>query len=369
MANVRTVILGTGFGRTVQAVGFQRHGGFDLVGIASRDLGKTRRIAGELGIPRASDDWRALIEETRPDLVSVVSPPALHHPMMLAALDAGAHVLCEKPTALHRHQAREMRDRAAALGRVAGMNHEFRFFPARRLALRMIERGDIGTPRRATITGCYAIWGRPQSRGMNWLSDRTWGGGIVGALGSHHTDCLRLIFGEPRRALATVRTDQPRRGPVEGQPEVAFATADDSATIQYEFDGGATALIDLNAAAHQRWERFEVFGSEGSLRWDEGGYALWRIAPGRDPEPVEIPADLQLHPREGEPALIAPFGMIAARLHRAITEGVPMDPGFDDALAVQCALDAVRLSGEAGRWVRVETPAPAPARESAIAHA
>ena len=100
----------------------------------------------------------------RPDLVSMVTPVDLHHPMMLAALEGGAHVLCEKPTALHRFQAAEMRDRAAALGRVAAINHEFRFFPARRLALRLVREGAIGTPRRGEILGSLCDLGTPGAR-------------------------------------------------------------------------------------------------------------------------------------------------------------------------------------------------------------
>src|SRR5207247_7106948 len=126
-----------------------------------------------------------------------------------AALAAGAHRRCEKPTALHRVQAAEIRDRALARERVAAIDHEFRFFPARRHALALVQGGAIGTPRRGEILGRYAIWQRPEARGMNWLSERRRGGGVLGALGSHHTDCLRTFFGEPRAVLASVRVLQP----------------------------------------------------------------------------------------------------------------------------------------------------------------
>ena len=195
MKPFRAVILGTGFGRTVQAPAFQRHPDFELVAVAGSNAEKTSRNAADLGLAHQDKDWRRLIAEVAPDVVSVATPVDLHHPMTLAALEAGAHVLCEKPTALHRFQAAEMRDRAAALGRVAGINHEFRFLPARRLALRRIREGAIGAPRRAEIIGRYSIWPTPGARGLTWLSERKRGGGILGALGSHHTDCLRTIFG------------------------------------------------------------------------------------------------------------------------------------------------------------------------------
>ena len=356
-SRIRVAILGTSFGRLVQVPGYQRHPGFELVAIAGRDAAKTERIAQELGIPKGYGDWRELLEREKPQLVSIVTPVDLHHDMMLAAIAAGAHVHCEKPTALHRWQAIAMRDAALAAGRVAGINHEFRFFPARAHALELVKRGTIGRPRRAEILGRYPIWARPDSRPFTWLADATRGGGILGALGSHHTDCLRTFFGEPVSVLASVRTDQPMRGSER-------ATADDACTIHYEFAGGATAIIDLSAAVPYRWERFEIHGEEASLRWDENGYTLWRLDAGKDPVELPIPAELALQPREGDPALVAPFGVMVERLHRAITTGEPLTPSFAaDAVPVQCALDACRASSVAGTRVVVEpAPEPVPAR-------
>src|SRR6185436_20575272 len=104
MPRLRVAIFGPSFGRLVQAPGFQRHPGFELVAIAGRDRDKTSRIASELGVGAAYDDWRELLRRESPDVVSIVTPAFLHHPMMVEAAAAGAHVLCEKPTALHRFQ-------------------------------------------------------------------------------------------------------------------------------------------------------------------------------------------------------------------------------------------------------------------------
>jgi predicted dehydrogenase len=349
-------IIGTSFGSMVHAVGFQRHPGFELAAIAGRDMAKTRHVAESLGVSRATSDWRELVAADPPDLVCIVTPVDLHHPMMIAALDRGCHVLCEKPTAMNRHQAEEMRARARRVDRVAAINHEFRFFPARAHALEIVRSGGIGVPRRGEILGRYPIWHSPQARGMTWLSDRARGGGILGALGSHHTDCLRTFFGEPVAVLASVRTDQPRRGPATDGSPGGIATADDACTVHYIFDGGATALVDLNATTPYRWERFEVQGEEASLRWDADGYTLWRIAPGREPEVVETPRTLRLDRREGDRPLVAPFGVIVDRLHRAMRGEAPMAPNFDDAVAVQCVLDAARASAAAGARIAVERP-------------
>ena len=352
MQRIRVAILGTSFGRTVQAVGFQRHEGFELVAIAGTDPEKTRRIAAELGIPGAYADWRELLRRETPDLVTVATPVHLHHDMFVAAVAAGAHVLCEKPTAMHRWQAIAMRDAAHAAGRVAGINHEFRFYPARTHALDLVRRGAIGRPRRGEILGRYPIWARAESRPMNWLADAARGGGILGALGSHHTDCLRTFFGEPLTALASVRVDQPRRG-------ADIATADDGCTVHYEFEGGATALVDLAATSPYRWERFEIHGEAGTLRWDQTNYKLWRIDVGKEPEEVAIPPAFALEPRDGDPPLVAPFGVLVDKLHRAIVRGEPLSPDFAvDGVAVQCALDACRASSAAGARVVVERARP-----------
>jgi predicted dehydrogenase len=356
MKRFRVAILGGSFGRAVHARGFQGHPGFELVAIAGADAAKAERTARELGIPRGTGDWRRLLDDDPPDLVSIVTPVDLHHPMMIAALERGCHVLCEKPTAMNRFQAAEMRAMAAARDRVAAINHEFRFFPARRHALKLVAEGRIGTPRRGEILGRYPIWPLPGSRAMTWLSERRRGGGILGALGSHHTDCLRLFFGEPRTVMASVRVDQPRRGPTAGQPEAAVATADDACTLLYEFDQGATALIELCACTPYRWERFEIHGSDATLRWDETGYRLWRLVAGSEPEELSIPPELSLVRREGEPALVAPFEVLVARLHAAVAGEADMEPNFDDAVAVQSALDAARLSSAGGVRVRVELP-------------
>jgi len=360
MTTHRLAIIGTGFGRTVQAVAFVRHLGFELVAFAGSDPVRTRRIADELGIAGAFGDWRQMLESVRPDVVSIAAPVDLHHPMMLGAIARGCHVLCEKPTALHRFQAAEMRDAARAAGRIAAINHEFRFFPARAFALALVRRGEIGVPRRGEIVGRYPIWWGPQSRGWTWLSDARRGGGVLGALGSHHTDCFRLFFGEPVTAWASVRVDQPRRGPVPGQADERTATADDGCTVHYTFDSGATAIVDLSATTPYRWERFEIHGSEATLRWDETGYRLWRLVPGQEPRELEIPTEYRLEPRTGEPALVAPFAVMVERLYQAIEGHTTMEPDFDDAVAVQSALDAARASSVAGARVRVDRPAPVP---------
>src|SRR5581483_3075131 len=120
--HLRVGVIGTGFGSLVQIPAFQAHPRVEVVAVASGTPGKARAIAGRTGIPHAFDRWEALVEADL-DLVSITAPPALHRPMALAALDAGRHVVCEKPMALSTAEAEEMLGRAERARRLHVIDH------------------------------------------------------------------------------------------------------------------------------------------------------------------------------------------------------------------------------------------------------
>ena len=105
-------IIGTGWGARVQVPAF-REAGLVIGGIAGAHRTKTRRLADELGTA-AFDDWRAVIADPSIDIVTITTPPAEHVEMAIAALDAGKHVICEKPTALNAREAERIAAAAKA---------------------------------------------------------------------------------------------------------------------------------------------------------------------------------------------------------------------------------------------------------------
>src|SRR5260221_5656154 len=173
----RVGIIGTGWGARVQVPAF-REAGLEVVAIAAQDTEKTRRTAAELGLT-PFDDWRALLAGDI-DLITIVTPPSEHLAMATAALDAGKHVLCEKPTALHAGEAEELVAAASRHPRqLALIDHELRFLPSV-LAART---ADIGALRYAEAR--YASPARgDRTRAWNWWSDASRGGGGWGAVGS-----------------------------------------------------------------------------------------------------------------------------------------------------------------------------------------
>ncbi|HVE71936.1 MAG TPA: Gfo/Idh/MocA family oxidoreductase [Thermoanaerobaculia bacterium] len=220
----RVGIVGTGWGARVQVPTF-REAGLDVVAIASFHRDRTRELADELGL-RPYDDWRKLVASAGVDLVSIVTPPSEHREMAIAALEAGKHVLCEKPTALNAAEAEELV--TAAKGRpeqIALIDHELRFLPAWREARARLP--ELGPVRYVEVRYSSPSRG-DRTRAWNWWSDASRGGGIWGAVGSHYVDAIRYFGMEVESVQAMLRTIIDRR-PFEGAS--CEVTADDFASV------------------------------------------------------------------------------------------------------------------------------------------
>src|SRR5215813_7266391 len=186
-------IVGTGFARTTQIPGFRDCMGAKIVAIASRNRERAEAVAKEFGIEHVTSDWHELVAHDDVDLISVVTPPATHMEITLAALDQRKAVLCEKPMALNAGEAARMVEKAKAAGVLALIDHELRFLNSRRVMHGMLQSGAIGMVRH-----CNYVF-RSDYRGIadrawDWWSDETMGGGALGAIGSHVVDSYRWML-------------------------------------------------------------------------------------------------------------------------------------------------------------------------------
>jgi predicted dehydrogenase len=346
----RIGIVGTGWGARVQVPTF-REAGLEVVGIAGSDPARTRSVAAGLGV-RAFDDWGELVRNDDVELVSIVTPPSEHHEMALAALAAGKHVLCEKPTARNAAEARQLVDAARAhADRIALIDHELRFLPSWREARTRI--GGIGPVRYAE--GRYASPARgDRSRAWNWWSDAERGGGIWGAVGSHSIDTLRYFGLEPESAQAFLATIIDQR-PFEGGTRPV--TSDDWGVVHLRMHDGSLAVLSYSAVASGPDEAavLTIHGERGAMRFI--GEEVFLSTGG---SPYERIAGAPLEKRAGNSPGGA-FGTgtlhLARALRAALDEG---DRGalapaatFEDGLAQQRVLDAARRSSSSGIWVPV----------------
>jgi predicted dehydrogenase len=346
----RVGIIGTGWGARVQVPAF-REAGLEVTVIAGQNQERTRRIASELGL-EPFGNWRDLIA-AGVDLISIVTPPSEHVAMATAALEAGKHVLCEKPTAMNIAEAETL----VAAGahhpdRLALIDHELRFLPSFRSAReRMNELGEI---RFAEVR--YASPSRgDRSRGWNWWSDAERGGGIWGAVGSHFVDALRFLGMEIVAVQATLQTVI-RERPFE--KSMKAVTSDDLAAVHLRLPGDALAAMTFNAVASGPDEAttFTIHGEEGALRL--AGEELLTALRG---EPFSVATSAGRSDRRGNSAGGA-FGSGTYYLGRALRAAI--DSGdrtalanaatFADGLAQQRVLDAARASNAShGAWVDV----------------
>jgi predicted dehydrogenase len=352
----RIGIIGTGWGARVQVPAF-REAGLEVVALAGSHRNKTRRVAEELGLI-AHDEWTSLVVSKDVDVVSVVTPPSEHVKMAVAALVAGKHVICEKPTALSAAEAEQL----VAEGRkhpelVAIVDHELRFVPAMRAMRERI--GELGPIRYAEVR--YASPSRgDRKREWNWWSDAARGGGVWGAVGSHYVDALRYLGLEIEAAQALLATTIAERPFGDAMREV---TSDDFAAVHLRLTGGAVATMTFSAisAGPDEPTTLTVHGENGAMR-----YVDEELLVALQGEPFTRAAGGELGARRGNSPGGA-FGSGTYHLGRALKAA--LDDGdrsalapaatLEDGLAQQRVLDAARESAKRdGRWVAVQSPKP-----------
>jgi predicted dehydrogenase len=279
--------------------------------------------------------------------------------MARAALDAGKHVLCEKPTALNVAEAEQLlaaaREHPEQLSLI---DHELRFLPSFRAARERI--GELGGIRYAEVR--YASPGRgDRKRAWNWWSDAEQGGGIWGAVGSHFVDTLRFLGMEIEAVQATLTTIIGER-PFEN--ETRRVTSDDFADVNLRLNNsltnGAIAAMTFSAVSSGPDEAttLTIHGEEGALRLV--GEDLLTAMRG---EPFTAAATGSRSDRKGNSAGGA-FGTGTYLLGRALRTA--LDDGnrsaladaatFEDGLMQQRVLDAARESNASeGRWIALSS--------------
>jgi len=350
-------IIGASFAQAAYLPALRHVPGATVVAVASARLASAQAAATAFGVPHAYDDWQRMLAEHRFDLVCIATPTVQHAPQTLAALAAGAHVLCEKPTAMDAGEAARMLAAAEAAGRVHMIDHELRFNPNRARIHALIADGSLGEVRHVIITNIGPSWNDPASRPKgDWWSLADQGGGRLGANGSHQVDLLRWWLGDVAWVSGAAPVMVPaRRDPATG--EAWTATADDVAYFTAEMAGGAVAQVFLSGvAAHNLNNVTQVFGSKGTVTLSNLDERLWFAKAGQGFEDLtEIDPNAALpgvQPGIWNVSVIALMQELAAaiREERRLVRGAT----FVDGLANQRLLDAVRRSGIERRWVRPE---------------
>jgi 1,5-anhydro-D-fructose reductase (1,5-anhydro-D-mannitol-forming) len=258
--------------------------GQEPVAVCSRHADRARQFAAAQGLQASYTDLDAFLREGKFDAVYVSSTNEQHCAQTLAALDAGCHVMCEKPLAMNLDDAARMNEAAQRAGRVLATNHHLRAQAAHRIIREIVAAGGIGRVHGVQVS--HAVFLPPHLQG--WRLDAPGaGGGVVLDILVHDADLLRFLLGsEPRR----IHTVAQRNG-------LAHGSLEDGAMSVIEFDGGTLAQTHESFVAQHALTRLHVLGTEGALyavgsMTQAGTAQLWqRDAQGEREIPVP-PVDL-----------------------------------------------------------------------------
>ncbi|WP_407317136.1 Gfo/Idh/MocA family oxidoreductase [Isoptericola halotolerans] len=351
----------------------------EMTAVVGRDRTRVTEAAAKLGWESAETDWRRLLERDDIDLVDICTPGNTHAEIAIAALDAGKHVLCEKPLANTVGEAEEMvaaADRAAARGVRAMVGFTYRRVPAIQLARQLVADGRIGQVRHVRAQ-YLQDWLSDPAAPLSWRMDKEKAGsGALGDIGAHIVDLTQFITGERVAGvtgmLETFVTERPVATEFAGLSgtggdETGPVTVDDAACFLARMSGGGVGVFEATRYAQGRKNaiRIEINGSRGSLAFD---FEDMNVLHFYDAEESGATAGFRriVVTEADHHAYVAAWwppghglGYEHAFTHQvvdlvgAIAAGDDPAPSFADGLAVQRVLDAVERSAEKGTWLDV----------------
>jgi predicted dehydrogenase len=353
------VVVGTGFG-VLTHLRALRNAGFEVHALVGRDPEKTAERAKQSDVPHGLTSLSEALALPGVDAVTVATPPHTHAEIVLEAVAAGKHVLCEKPFARSAAEGQRMLEAAEAAGVVHLLGTEFRWATGQALAARAIREGVIGDPRLATFLMLVPVLADPKGEVPGWWSDAAEGGGWLGAYASHIVDQVRSSLGEITGVSASLALLSDREW-----------SAEDTYTVHFRTASGCEGVLQSTAGA---WGPgvicSRVSGTQGTL-WIEGDAV--RVADRSGTRTLEIPEDLETLPAEAPPAQfmhtaydhlhaagfdLGPYTKLCELLRdRILGRETPTDPApatFADGVAGQAVLDAIRKSSAERCWVEIE---------------
>jgi predicted dehydrogenase len=329
-----------------------------LSAICGRNAERATEMANKFNVSQTFTDYRAMIDSNTVDAVVVAAPDDVHYAITMYALDAGKHVLCEKPLASNASQAREMYEKASAANLKHLVMFSYQWSPHYHLLRQLVKDGYMGNCFQANFH-YLGDYGRRWISG--WRFDRKRGNGALGDLGSHMIQLARWLVGEIVSVSAQLSATVPRVGD-DGQ---RIEASNDTATLMIEFADGARGVIHVSAVSYMgdrgQLQQVALYGDAGTLEAKSSGNT--EMVEGIHSEAtafevLPIPADLAGFTNSAQAAQdnTEPLREQAAGC-RAFIDAVLDDksayPNFYDGWRVQQVIDAALESNETGCRVSI----------------
>jgi predicted dehydrogenase len=341
-----------------------------LVAVCDSELERAQRAAAEFGADVAVADYRELLKRDDIDIIDVVTRDTEHFEINCAAIQAGKHVLSEKPVAHDYRDVRMVADLAVSKGLKTKVGFTFRYSPAVRYLKDMLDRGDLGTP---FIYNAY----EQNSQWLDPMSPLRRGGGVgdgpirVASLegyGAPVIDIGHWYMGSDLTAVVgTMRNFIPERM-IAATGKMARANIDDGDVFIGEFASGAFCSVQTSFVTVGNYPGIEVrvYGSEGAaiarLVEEFGICETLKVARPDDVEFREIEIPQEYYPRGGSPReswRTLYYANLTANFAGEVLGEIDGNEGnFGDGLWVQEVINAVEISHHERRWVNLPLDSP-----------
>jgi predicted dehydrogenase len=380
-ASVRVGIVGTGFIGPAHLEALRRNN-VNVVGLAEATAALAAEKAEDLGIGKSYESYQAMLADPGIDVVHLATPNYLHYPHAKAALEAGKHVICEKPLAMNSAESADLVRIAQQTGKVNVINFNIRFYPMVQQARTMVQNGEIGDL--FILQGSYLQDWLLLPTDWNWRLEPDLGGSLraVGDIGSHWLDLISFITG---LKVVEVFADFKTFHPIRKKPLTELETftgkmltpddyedkpikTEDYASVLLHYENGVNGILTVSQVSSGRKNRiyFEINGSKSSLSWNgERPNELWighRSGPNqvmmKDPSLLSPEAQSTAsYPGGHNEGFPDTFKQLYNKVYNYILSGdftaKPDFPTFADGHYEQVLCEAIETSAREGHWVEV----------------
>lgn len=346
---IRLAIVGTGGMAGQHVANFSKIPGCKIVAGCDVDAARAAAFCAKHLIPKSYSNFDLMLKECEFDALVNVTPDSFHAPLTIKAVQAGKHVLCEKPLALNYAEAMTMVKAAKSKGVINMVNFTYRNAPAIHKAHQLIATGKLGHI--VHVDASYL---------QSWLVSTAWGGwrnlpaliwrlskghgsaGALGDIGIHLVDFASYAVGGIKSVNAHLKTFNKIKGDKHGDYTL---DANDTALMQVEFENGALGMLHVTrwATGHLNTLQLLVCGTKGALR----------INLDKGEDKLEISTGKDLNPGKWKEVVCPKTPPIAVRFIKSIRTGVNAQPDFQRGAEVQKVLDACFVSDAKGKWVGV----------------
>jgi predicted dehydrogenase len=342
---LRIGVIGLGMG-SGHIAGYKTHERAEVVALADPDAARLKRVGAEHGVSALYESAETMLQKEKLDVVSVATPNKFHAPLTIAAFEAGAHVLCEKPMAMNASEARDMLAASKRANRRLMINFSYRFTEQSWALKQVVEGGALGD-----VYFARTIWHR--RRGMpgfgGWFGTKALaGGGPLIDLGVHRLDLALWLMKYPRPTWVMGSTYDPIARERARAENKSF-DVEDLAVGLIKFENGATLEVEASWAANIKERELmetRLLGTKGGLvqKNRNAGY--------------EFEAELyfEQHGCQFDMALSPPLPAVKSSAHHfieCIAENKPHIATGEEGLLVMQLLDALYESARIGEPIKV----------------